>query len=132
MIYLDITNKELVKKILKSTTPDILINTAAITNTNYCETHKKRAYEVNVEGVRNLVEFFRGSKFIQISTDYVFDGKKGKYKKKEKPNPINFYGLTKLKGENIIQNSGIDYLPAPINRFPKIYKSFDPQTKIST
>jgi len=98
---LDLTNFSVVEDFILKKRPDIIINTAAITDVDKCETEKDIAYKVNAEAVKHIVRAARviEAYFIQISTDYVFDGQKGLYKEKDLPNPINYYGLTKLLGD---------------------------------
>ncbi|MEA3254649.1 MAG: sugar nucleotide-binding protein [Candidatus Altiarchaeota archaeon] len=97
---LDIRNREGVGKLVKEISPDVIIHTAALTNVDYCETHKKEAWDVNVRGTRNIAEASRlvNSKMVYISTDYVFDGEQGTYLEYDRPNPINYYGETKYGG----------------------------------
>lgn len=106
---LDITNKSDVKSLVTSFRPDIIVNAAAMTNVDACETQREFAWKVNVIGVENLVEVSRriNSTLINVSTDYVFDGKNGPYKETDRVNPINYYGKTKLAGENVILAGGI-------------------------
>jgi dTDP-4-dehydrorhamnose reductase len=106
---LDITSKGDVKSLVTSFRPDIIVNTAAMTNVDACETQRELAWKVNVVGVENLVEVARriNSLLIHISTDYVFDGKSGPYKETDRVNPVNYYGKTKLAGENVILAGGV-------------------------
>ncbi len=102
---LDITDEEKTVKKIKKISPDIVINTAAFTDVDACETEREVAFKVNRDGVRNVVLGCRevGAKLIHISTDYVFDGKKGEpYRENDDPGPINIYGLSKLEGEKEI------------------------------
>ena len=103
IIKLDITNKENCAIILKLK-PDIIINTAAITDVDFCEKNQDLAENVNVKGVENLAEISKqiGCKMIHISTDGIFQGKDEKYVEDDTPNPINYYGKTKLESEKII------------------------------
>ena len=84
--------------------PDIIINTAAITNVDYCEKFEKNAFDVNVTGTKNIAKIAEklGSKLIHISTDAVFSGSKKFYVEEDKPNPISIYGKTKLESEKIV------------------------------
>ena len=81
--------------------PEVIIHTAALTNVDECEANKALAYEINAEGTRRVAEIAKelGSFLIYVSTDYVFSGDKGMYKEEDEPNPIDYYGYTKLLGE---------------------------------
>lgn len=100
---LDITNKEQVKKIFQGKKIDTIIHTAAITKIRECEDKRELAWNVNVEGTKNLIDEIIHSKlninFIYVSTACVFDGHSGMYTEKSIPYPENFYSLTKLLGE---------------------------------
>jgi len=104
-IRLDILNYNKVKEILINKRPDIVVNTCAINNVDYCENHKKEAKRINVDFVEYLAEISNliGSKLIHLSSDSVFDGTKEEpYTEDDSPNPINYYGYTKLSGEKIV------------------------------
>jgi len=101
---LDITNKDEILKVIEAFEPDIILNCAAMTDVDGCEDNPIIAETINVLGIKNLLDVFKGF-FIHISTDYVFDGKKGPYKESDIPNPINMYGKTKLFGEEIVKNN---------------------------
>ena len=100
---LDITNKEQVKKIFQQNKIDTVIHTAAITKVRKCEDDKQLAWNVNVEGTKNLIDAIIHSKlninFVYVSTACVFDGHSEMYTEKSIPYPENFYSLTKLLGE---------------------------------
>lgn len=108
---MDITKKEEVKEAAKKYLPDIIINTAAYTNVDGCETDRETSWKVNVDAVKNFIIASRinSSKIIHISTDYVFDGKSGNYSESSKPNPLSYYGKSKLASENALITSGIDF-----------------------
>jgi dTDP-4-dehydrorhamnose reductase len=110
-VPLDITNKEAVKEKVKEYKPEIIINAAAYTNVDGCETEREICWRANVDAVKNLIiaSRFNNSKVIHVSTDYVFDGKTGGYDERSKPNPKSFYGKAKLASENALKASGIDY-----------------------
>ncbi len=101
---LDITDRDATLGLVKEIRPKVIVNTAAITNVDYCETHKEEAQRVNVEGVSNLAEAIAGNntRLIHISTDYVFDGTFGHYTEDDTPRPLNYYGQTKLDSEKIV------------------------------
>ncbi len=102
-LILDITNKVLLKEVINIVRPDLIINLAALTNVDYCEQRPNLAKQINLRGVENICEVFTG-KIIQISTDYVFDGKNGPYLEEDKVCPISIYGKTKLDAEKTILN----------------------------
>ncbi len=82
--------------------PEVIIHTAALTNVDECETNKELAYKINTEGTKRVVEVAGELKafLVYVSTDYVFSGNKGMYKEEDEPNPVDYYGYTKLMGEN--------------------------------
>lgn len=108
---LDITSKSDVKSLVTSFRADVIINAAAMTNVDACEAQRELAWKINVHGVENLVDVARnlGAKLIHISTDYVFDGLQGPYAEDDRPNPINYYGKTKLASENAIRTGDAPY-----------------------
>ncbi|HPS65597.1 MAG TPA: dTDP-4-dehydrorhamnose reductase [Ignavibacteria bacterium] len=108
---LDITNKEDVKRIASEFKPDVIINCAAFTDVDRCESEREACWKLNVDAVKNLIIASRinNSKIIHISTDYIFDGKNGPYDELHTPNPVSFYGRSKLAGENALTLSGVDY-----------------------
>ncbi len=108
---LDITNANEVDEIVSKTKPDVVINTAAMTQVDQCETEKEKCWLANVTAVEILVEACKKNKvhLIHISTDFIFDGTHGPLDENEKPNPISYYGESKLAGELAIQKSSIDW-----------------------
>lgn len=103
---LDITDLEQVEKVLREKKPDAVVHCAAYTNTHKAEEEKDLAMKINAEGTENLAKVCAelDIPIVYISTDYVFGGeKKEPYLPYDKPNPINVYGLTKLKGEEAVQ-----------------------------
>jgi len=108
---LDITNRSDVKSLVTSFQPDVILNAAAATNVDWCETHREETWKLNVVAVENLAEVARKvkAKLIHVSTDYVFDGKNGPYNESAQPNPLGYYGKSKLASENAIQTADIDY-----------------------
>ncbi len=107
----DITIPTQLKTIFNSFKPDIVVLVAAITDVDFCEKNKDLASKINIEGVKNVVEACKslGCKLIFISTDSVFDGKKGNYFESDQVNPINHYSLTKVEGEKLVSTLS-DYL----------------------
>jgi len=110
---IDIASSEESKKAIKETAPDIVINAAAYTNVDGCETAKDECFAVNAEAVKNIAEACRDKKIriIHFSTDYVFDGTaRQPYKEDNQCNPINIYGESKLAGERYLQSLSGNYL----------------------
>lgn len=102
----DVTIKEKIEKEILDFKPTHILNLSAYTNVDQAEIEKEKAFLVNEKGVENLVFFSEKYKIklIHISTDYVFDGEKaGKWSEEDKPNPLNVYGLSKLKGEEKVK-----------------------------
>lgn len=97
----DITDAECVHHLFQEAKPELVIHAASETNVDRCETERERAWKINVVGTRNIADgcLEIGAKLVCISTDYVFDGEKQFYSEDDAPNPIDFYGLTKLEGE---------------------------------
>jgi len=101
LFQLDIRNYQQVLKLLNKIKPDVVIHTAAMTNTDKCEDNILQAWLTNTSGTLYIAKACKkiGSKLIYISTDYVFDGEKGNYNESDITNPINIYGITKRVGE---------------------------------
>ena len=100
-IEVELSDLESPRRIINENEPDIVINAAALANVDLCEKDHTLAYTVNGESVNAMVKACRkvGSVFVHVSTDYVFDGYDGMYTEKSAPNPINYYGLSKLVGD---------------------------------
>lgn len=100
---LDIVNTDNVNEVILLNRPDVVINCAAHTAVDLCETDIENAYKINAIGPRNLAISCEkvGAKFVQVSTDYVFDGNRNiPYKEDDKTSPNSVYGASKLMGEN--------------------------------
>jgi len=109
---IDITNKENVIKNIKEIKPNTVILTAAYTNVDKCEDEKKLAHDLNILGPENVALGCKkiNSKILFLSTDFVFDGKKGDYSETDEPKPLSYYAKTKFEGEQRIIKTGIDYI----------------------
>ncbi len=105
----DLTSRDDFKQVVYNFCPDFIINTAAFTNVDLSETERETAWKVNVKGVEYIAEAARviDAHVIHISTDYVFDGKRGPYSEKSRTNPLGYYGRTKLASENVLKTSGV-------------------------
>lgn len=110
--YLDATNEKEVNKLIEGTNPQVVFMPAALTNVDYCEMHPEEAYNVNVNGVKNVVKASNSidARLIYFSTDYIFDGENGPYDEEAPANPISIYGLQKLEAEHYIALFAKDYL----------------------
>lgn len=98
----DITDPMACRADITAIKPDVVINCAAFTKVDDCESRPDKAFLVNGEAVKHIAGACQAvkSRLIQISTDYVFDGaKNAPYREEDTPNPINVYGRSKLKGE---------------------------------
>jgi dTDP-4-dehydrorhamnose reductase len=92
---------------LAAAKPDWVINAAALTNVDWCEANDVKAFQVNALGARHVaLSTPEGARVLQVSTDYVFDGrKKAPYEEEDSPAPLNVYGITKLAGEHYVRSS---------------------------
>ena len=108
---LDITNNDTVAKLIAREKPQVVINTAAMTNVDLCEDEKKACDALNVEAVRYLADSCAmiDAHLIQISTDFIFDGEDGPYTEEDEPNPLSYYGLSKLKSEEVLQAHNVKW-----------------------
>ena len=108
---IDITNYAQLEECISYIQPSFIINTAAMTNVDTCEIKPKECNNLNTEAVKYLTQICAklNIHFIQISTDFIFDGSMGVYKETDLPNPLSIYGHSKLKAENIVKNSGVNF-----------------------
>ncbi len=104
MFRLDIGDRDATLRLVLEIRPKTIVNTAALHNVDYCETHREEADRINVGGARNLADAARenGSRLIHLSTDYVFDGKRGHYNELDPPHPLHYYAKTTFDSENIV------------------------------
>lgn len=105
-VKLDITNQKSVNKVLDKYKPTHIVNTAAMTNVDKCESLPAECENVNVNGVKYLFEWSKANNchLQHISTDFIFDGKKGNYTETDLANPLSIYGSSKLKSEELLIN----------------------------
>lgn len=104
---MDITNVLEVQNILQEFQPDVVINTAAMTNVDACESDQENCWKVNVNAVGLLLASCKSinAQLIHLSTDFVFDGQNGPYNEDDRPNPLSFYGESKFAAEQLLVNS---------------------------
>jgi dTDP-4-dehydrorhamnose reductase len=110
----DITVKKEVRQLVSTVEPAIIINCAAMTDVDGCERERELAWKINVGGVENLIDAGRKNdcRMYHVSTDYIFDGKAGPYTEEARPEPLSYYGKTKLASENALRVSGLPYFIA--------------------
>ncbi len=106
---MDITLRDQVVDVITKAQPDVVINTAAMTNVDQCELEKEKCWLNNVTAVEYVVEACRKAKcrLIHLSTDFIFDGTHGPLDEEAIPNPISYYGESKWAAEQIVQKSGL-------------------------
>jgi len=110
---LDLENLVSIKKKLNKFKPNVIINAAAYTKVDDAERNKKICYKINALSINEISKWCKTNQCLLIyySTDYIFNGRnKVPWKENNIPNPINFYGKSKLDGENFIIKSKCDYL----------------------
>jgi dTDP-4-dehydrorhamnose reductase len=110
---LDITQPEACLARVVDLRPDVIINAAAFTRVDDCETHEEKTLLVNGHGAGNLARAAAeiGALFVHYSTDYIFDGKKAEaYLENDLPNPMSVYGKSKLRGETLTRQNCSNHL----------------------
>jgi dTDP-4-dehydrorhamnose reductase len=108
----DITSADEVNALFAKYKPQIVINTAAMTNVDACESQPEACTLLNVTAVEHQLEALEKMKsadydphFIHLSTDFIFDGENGPYKEDDKPNPLSYYASSKLESEKLVETS---------------------------
>lgn len=110
-VKLDVTDKGSIDEAFRRIKPDVVVHAATLTDVDKCELNQQLAWKINVAGTKNMADASKSNEafFIYISTDYVFNGLTGCYKEDDPLDPINFYGLTKAKAEEIVRNTFESY-----------------------
>ena len=109
----DISSAGDCRDVILESGPNVVVNAAAYTDVDGCESNREECFSVNAEGVKNvaLICQDRGVKIVHFSTDYVFDGTKGSpYLEDDVCNPINVYGESKLEGELYLKDISDNYV----------------------
>jgi len=106
---LDVTDASATDRIFSEVKPDVVIHTAAMTQVDQCETERELCWTANVTGVENVILACEknNTHLIHVSTDFIFDGSYGPLDESAIPNPVNYYGESKLAGEKAIQKSNV-------------------------
>ncbi len=107
----DITNEQELRSVVLTLQPHVIVHTAAMTNVDTCEDDKAGCDALNVDAVRYLVTLSNELKahFIHLSADFIFDGVQGYYKEDDTPNPLSYYGASKLRSEQIVQEANPNF-----------------------
>ncbi len=110
-VCLDLTERKKVNEAIRGLEPDIIVHTAAMTGVDACELNKENCWKINVIAIDQVIRIAEKvkSSIIIISSDYVFDGESGPYREEDKPNPINYYGRSKLAAENLLRGSAVPW-----------------------
>ena len=108
---LDVTDKDEVKRVVNFHKPNVIFNTAAMTNVDLCEDEKDNCDKLNTFSVGYLADAALkvGAHLIHISTDFIFDGKKGFYSEEDLPNPLSYYGKSKLEAEKLLYHHNCNW-----------------------
>ena len=110
-LTLDITNNIDVENVISSTLPDVIINTAAMTQVDQCETERELCWTANVKSMEHLIASCtkHNIHLVHVSTDFIFDGTHGPLTEDENPNPVNYYGESKLAAEQLLIGSSLHW-----------------------
>ena len=108
---MDMTKGDHMEKVFKNFLPTDVINTAAMTQVDRCEDERELCDQINVKAVETLCKLCNkyNARLTHISTDFIFDGTSGPYLEGDDPNPVNYYGQSKLKAEKLIMESGVSH-----------------------
>ncbi len=104
---LDLTNKESIKQFFSKNNFECIIHNESLMNIRECEEDKNKAKKINVTSTKNLVDTIQETnpriEFIHLSTPCIFDGISGMYYETSIPNPVNYYGITRMEAENEVK-----------------------------
>ena len=107
----DITSPVACHDIISEARPEIIINAAAYTDVDGCESNRQKCFSVNADGIKNVALACKGIKVVHFSTDYVFDGRKEMpYVEDDLCHPVNIYGRSKLEGELFLRTFSDNFL----------------------
>jgi dTDP-4-dehydrorhamnose reductase len=129
-VRVDLKNLAQLSDELRQIEPDVIIHAGALTDLDLCEKDHKLAKRVNCDATTQIARSARelGAFLVYVSTDYVFDGAKGMYRETDEPQPVNFYGRTKLMGEQVVRELLSEYL---VVRASVIYGSSPSSGKVN-
>ena len=108
---LDVIDRIAVRETISLFKPDVIVHCAGMVNVDLAEHERELTWKTNVRSVEYLIEAARKSdaRIVHISSDYIFDGLKTPYAENAAPNPLNYYGRTKLASENALRSSGVNH-----------------------
>lgn len=108
---MNIADEQSLFEVIAKYQPDVIINTAAMTNVDTCELEKEKCWQLNVEAVASLIKVCKQFhiQLIHLSTDFIFDGAEGPYDEEAEPNPLSYYGESKLAAEELLKASNIHW-----------------------
>lgn len=114
---LDPLNFDALDRAVRGIAPDVIMHAAAIADIDFCEAHRDEALRVNVEWTRRMAALAveLGARFLYLSTDNAFDGEHGPYAEEDRPVPANFYGRTKVMGEEITSALAVPWVIARVS-----------------
>jgi dTDP-4-dehydrorhamnose reductase len=105
---LDVTQPDAVENVFEDFAPNVVINCAAMSDVAECDENRNEAWAVNARAVKRLAKHCHETRacLVQVSSDFVFNGKRGPYDEDARPDPVNYYGRAKLAGENAVREAG--------------------------
>lgn len=114
---LDPLDFDALDRAVRGIAPDVIMHAAAIADIDFCEAHRDEALRVNVEWTRRMAALAveLGARFLYLSTDNAFDGEHGPYAEEDRPVPANFYGRTKVMGEEITSALAVPWVIARVS-----------------
>ena len=106
---LDITSRTAIMEVIEEYSPTAIVNAAAMTQVDQCETDREKCWQLNVMAVAYLIEAASrvNAHLVHLSSDFIFDGISGPYREQDQPNPVNFYGQSKWAAEKLLLESKI-------------------------
>ena len=109
-VPMDVTDTRAVERVFQDFSPDVVVNGAALTEVDVCEHQREACWRTNVDAVDTLARLCLGSgaRLVQLSTDFIFDGLESPYRENARPNPLSYYGRSKLAGENAARRAGME------------------------
>ena len=110
-VSLDVTDEVQVRGAFEKVHPDVVVHSASLTDVDRCELNRELAWKTNVVGTERVAGAAKMSSafLVYVSTDYVFNGQKGCYREDDEPDPVNYYGVTKLEAERVVEGRLEDY-----------------------